>query len=95
MAGKDNKRIAIIGAGITGLSAAFQLKKLGFQITVFEASSRPGGVIRTFRDKNGLLNVDEYTFRDYTKLKQFFKELNLEGRKLYSNRMLKVATLQI
>ncbi len=86
MAGKDNKRIAIIGAGITGLSAAFQLKKLGFQITVFEASSRPGGVIRTFRDKEWLAECGPNTLLETTpKLKQFFKELNLEGRKLYSN----------
>lgn len=48
------KKIAIIGAGITGLSAAFYAKKNGNEVTVFEKDSRVGGVIRTFR-KNGFI----------------------------------------
>lgn len=48
------KNIAIIGAGITGLSAAFYAKKNGNEVTVFEKDSRVGGVIRTFR-KNGFI----------------------------------------
>lgn len=48
------KKIAIIGAGITGLSAAFYAKKNGNEVTVFEKDSRIGGVIRTFR-KNGFI----------------------------------------
>ena len=86
MVGNDNRRIAIIGAGITGLSAAFQLKKLGFKITVFEASSRPGGVIRTVREKEWLAECGPNTLLETTPtLKQFFKEINLESRKLYSS----------
>ena len=39
--------VIIIGAGISGLSCAWTLKKLGIDATVLEATSRPGGVIRT------------------------------------------------
>jgi oxygen-dependent protoporphyrinogen oxidase len=39
--------VAIIGAGISGLSCAWELKKLGIETLVLEAGSRPGGVIRT------------------------------------------------
>jgi protoporphyrinogen/coproporphyrinogen III oxidase len=39
--------VIIIGAGISGLSCAWNLKKLGIDAVVLEAASRPGGVIRT------------------------------------------------
>ena len=42
-----NKEIAIIGGGITGLTAAYYLKKKGYSPTIFEASSQIGGVIQT------------------------------------------------
>jgi monoamine oxidase len=38
-------RIAIIGGGIAGLNAAYQLKKAGLKATVYEARSRIGGRI--------------------------------------------------
>lgn len=46
----DNKRVAIIGAGITGLTAAFYLKKAGIPFTVFEKSDTIGGVMQTKTD---------------------------------------------
>ncbi|WP_436854193.1 protoporphyrinogen oxidase [Staphylococcus caeli] len=43
--------IAIIGAGITGLSSAYFIKKQrpDIDVTIFEATSRTGGKIQTFR----------------------------------------------
>ncbi|MFA5523468.1 MAG: FAD-dependent oxidoreductase [Tissierellales bacterium] len=44
-----NKKVAILGAGVAGLSAAFELRKLGFDITIFEArENRIGGRIYTY-----------------------------------------------
>ena len=43
------KSVAIIGAGITGLTAAFYLKRKGMPVTVYEASERVGGVIQSIR----------------------------------------------
>lgn len=43
------KSIAILGAGITGLTAAHRLHTLGHGIRVFESSTRAGGVIRSER----------------------------------------------
>ncbi|MEJ2422838.1 MAG: FAD-dependent oxidoreductase [Candidatus Thiodiazotropha sp.] len=40
------KRIAIIGAGPAGLTAAFDLAKSGHAVTVFEALDKPGGMTR-------------------------------------------------
>lgn len=39
--------VAIVGAGITGLTAAFRLRASGLPVTVYESSSRVGGMIRT------------------------------------------------
>ncbi len=39
------ERVAIIGAGPTGLSAAYQLVRSGFGVTVFEAMPVPGGMM--------------------------------------------------
>jgi oxygen-dependent protoporphyrinogen oxidase len=41
--------VIIIGAGISGLTCAWKLQQLGIDAVIFEASSRPGGVIRTER----------------------------------------------
>jgi hypothetical protein len=40
------KRVAIIGSGPTGLTAAYFLAKKGHQVTVFEAMPEPGGMMR-------------------------------------------------
>ena len=41
-----DKKVAIIGAGPAGLSAAHYLKLMGYQITIFEAESKAGGMMR-------------------------------------------------
>jgi len=43
----DQRRIAVVGGGITGLAAAHGVIEAGAQVTVFEASDRLGGMIRT------------------------------------------------
>jgi monoamine oxidase len=45
------ERIAVIGAGIAGLSAARSLKAAGFDVVVVEARDRIGGRIHTVSDK--------------------------------------------
>jgi len=45
MAPKNGKRIAIVGSGPAGLTAAADLIKMGYDVTVFEALHEPGGVL--------------------------------------------------
>jgi protoporphyrinogen/coproporphyrinogen III oxidase len=41
--------VVIVGGGISGLAAAFELQQRGLRVQLLEASERPGGVIRTER----------------------------------------------
>ena len=43
---KRTERMAVIGAGPAGLSCAYQLARRGYPVTVFEAFSQPGGMLR-------------------------------------------------
>ena len=40
-----SERVAVIGAGPAGLTAAFELSKAGYEVTVFEKDKRPGGAL--------------------------------------------------
>ena len=43
---ETGKRVAVVGSGPAGLTAAYYLSKLGHEVTVFEALPLPGGMIR-------------------------------------------------
>lgn len=55
---QSGPRIAIVGGGIAGLNAAYQLKKLGLTATVYEAKSRLGGRMQSVTGavSEGLVN---------------------------------------
>ncbi len=40
-----SEAVAIVGSGPAGLMAAYQLRQMGYQVTVFEALSMPGGML--------------------------------------------------
>ena len=46
MAGASGKKVLIVGAGPSGMSAAYQLRRLGHAVTVLEAGPLPGGMMR-------------------------------------------------
>jgi predicted NAD/FAD-binding protein len=43
MVGRDSKRIAVIGSGISGLSCAYLLHKAGKEVTLYESEATFGG----------------------------------------------------
>ena len=44
-----DRRIAIVGAGPAGLTAAYELQKLGLSSTILEADEQVGGLSRTVK----------------------------------------------
>ncbi len=40
------EKVAIVGAGVAGMTTAHDLARLGYQVTVFEATDEPGGMMR-------------------------------------------------
>ena len=43
---KKNKKVAIIGSGPSGIACAHDLALLGYDVTIFEALEKPGGMLR-------------------------------------------------
>jgi protoporphyrinogen/coproporphyrinogen III oxidase len=73
------KRIAVVGAGITGLTAAHELTRAGHAVTVFESRGEAGGAIRTIQRDGWLVEAGPNTLllRDRS-LDGFFSEAGLD-----------------
>ena len=56
------RRIAIVGSGLAGLTAAIQLRSLGHDVTVFEKSRGPGGRLAAKRVTGGSADVGAQYF---------------------------------
>ena len=80
------KSVAIIGAGITGLTAAFYLKRKGVPVTVYEAGGRAGGVIQSIRKDGFLAEFGPNTILETSpKIAQLVRDAGLESRRLDSD----------
>jgi monoamine oxidase len=76
------KKVIVAGAGITGLSCAYELMKRGHDVTVLEASGRTGGHVRTLHEPlaDGLyadLGAEQFTKPGYDLYWQYVEEFNL------------------
>ncbi|KAJ8908106.1 hypothetical protein NDN08_008201 [Rhodosorus marinus] len=80
--GEEKKTVAIIGAGLAGLSCAKYLTDAGFRPTVYEARDVLGGKVAAWKDKDG----DWYEtglhifFGAYPNMLKLFEELGIEDR---------------
>jgi oxygen-dependent protoporphyrinogen oxidase len=76
--------VAIVGAGITGLTAAFYLQTAGIPVTVYEASARAGGVIQTERRDGFLVERGPNTILESApEVSNLVRDLELTSRCLY------------
>jgi oxygen-dependent protoporphyrinogen oxidase len=75
--------VAIIGAGITGLTAGFYLQRKGIPVTVYDASDRVGGVIQSLRRDGYLAEFGPNTILETSpKIGQLIRDAGLESRRL-------------
>ena len=76
--------VAIVGGGITGLTAAFYLQRSNIPVTVYESSARTGGMIRTVRRDGFLTEHGPNTILESApEVSALVRDLNLQSRCLY------------
>jgi protoporphyrinogen/coproporphyrinogen III oxidase len=75
--------VAVIGAGITGLTAGFYLQRKGIPVAVYEAGERVGGVIQSVRKDGFLAESGPNTILETSpKISELIRDAGLESRKL-------------
>ena len=75
-------KIAIVGAGISGLAVGYWLQRENYEIVVYETSSVPGGRTRTERRPNSEDIVDvgtQYFHSNYKRTLSLVREFGLEA----------------
>jgi protoporphyrinogen oxidase len=76
-------RIAIIGAGIAGLSAAYDLLKAGHEVTIYEATDHTGGLASGFQDEAWEWPLEKFyhhIFKGDKAIIGLVKELGIEDK---------------
>jgi len=78
--------VAIIGGGITGLTAAFRLSRGHVPVTLYEAGDRVGGPMQTLNENGWLSEYGPNTILETSpKITSLINDLGLEQRRLDSN----------
>lgn len=87
MAKKQQHKIAIIGAGFTGLAAAWELVNQGYEVEVFETNSYPGGLAAGQKDSAWSWSVEHHyhhIFKTDEAVISLIKEMGLVDKLFFS-----------
>ena len=79
-------KIAVIGAGIAGLSAAYDLLAAGHEVVIYEAANHAGGLAAGFRDERWEWPLEKFYHHLFTSDDQIIalvKELGMEDQTLF------------
>lgn len=81
----SNKKVIVIGGGISGLLSAYYLSKNNFEVFLHEASSRLGGLLETIQTPYGLVEKAAHSFLSNDEVEELLSELGLEVLNLNQN----------
>lgn len=74
----NKKRVCIVGAGISGLSAAYELHKKGVEVVVYEKNDFAGGRMSSRRGDNFTFDTGaDFLSENYEQLKKYAVELHI------------------
>jgi protoporphyrinogen oxidase len=76
-------KIAILGAGYGGMAAAWDLKKAGHEVTIFESADHVGGLASGFKEPHWNWSVEKFYhhwFQSDSEMLGLIRELELEDR---------------
>ncbi|MBU1680532.1 MAG: protoporphyrinogen oxidase [Bacteroidetes bacterium] len=80
------KRIVVIGAGISGLATAYWLEKSGFEVALLEAKGEPGGAMETQIEDGFLIDFGPNSGLETTPLiSQLAEEVGIKDEMIYAN----------
>jgi oxygen-dependent protoporphyrinogen oxidase len=71
--------VLIVGAGISGLTCAYHLRKSGIDAQIVEAGPRPGGVLRSEHRDGYLLELGPQSFSGTSQLRDLCRDLGIEN----------------
>lgn len=82
-----NKKIVVLGAGISGLATTYLLKQKGYDVKILEKKSVVGGLIETSNENGFLFDCGPNSALETTPLiAKFIEELNLQNQLVYANK---------
>ncbi|HMR99451.1 MAG TPA: NAD(P)/FAD-dependent oxidoreductase [Anaerolineales bacterium] len=79
-------KIAIIGAGFGGLAAAYDLRKAGHEVTVFESANYVGGLASGFKEPHWDWSVEKFYhhwFQSDASMMELIQELGLQDKVIF------------